>query len=90
MAKIIVYNNDTDRMEIFHRGENEAMPYNQDATLTVGEFRGSSASPTLWTTKRAMEAWNATRRAYGAAIPLRYAFKRPYEGGHASQSQHSS
>ncbi|MDR3344519.1 MAG: peptidoglycan-binding protein [Oscillospiraceae bacterium] len=88
MAKIIVYNNDTDRMEVFHRAENEPMPYNEGGTLTVGEFRGKSKSPTLWTTKRVMEAWNATRKAYGAPIPVGYAFRRPWEGGHADQSQH--
>ncbi|MDR0883269.1 MAG: peptidoglycan-binding protein [Oscillospiraceae bacterium] len=88
MAKIIVYNNDTDRMEIFHRAENEPMPYNTGGSLLVGEFRGSSKSPTLWTSKRAMEAWNRMRQAYGAPIPISYAFKRPYEGGHSAQSQH--
>ena len=51
MAKIIVFNNDLDSMETYYRGENEAMPYNTNRTLTVGEFRGSSKSPTLWTTK---------------------------------------
>lgn len=48
MAKIIVFNNDTNRMETYYRGENEAMPYNTNRSLTVGEFRGSSGSPTLW------------------------------------------
>lgn len=47
MAKIIVFNNDTNRMETYYRGENEAMPYNTNRSLTVGEFRGSSGSPTL-------------------------------------------
>ena len=28
MAKILVYNQDTNLMETFFRGENEAMPYN--------------------------------------------------------------
>ena len=28
MARILVYNNDTNRMETYYRGENEAMPYN--------------------------------------------------------------
>ncbi len=47
MAKILVFNNDTNRMETYYRGENEAMPYVTNRTLTVGEFRGSSGSPTL-------------------------------------------
>lgn len=88
MAKIIVFNNDTNRMETYYRGENEAMPYNTNRSLTVGEFRGSSGSPTLWTTKRAMQSWNATRYLYGAPIPVGFAFKRPWEGGHSNQSQH--
>lgn len=88
MAKIIVYNNDTDRMETYYRGESESMPYNTNGTLKVREFRGSSKSNTLWTEKRAMQAWNTQRYLYGKPIPVGYAFKRPYEGGHGSQSQH--
>jgi len=82
MAKILVYNNDTNRMETYYRGEAEAMPYNTNRTLTVGEFRGSSKSPTLWTEKRAMQAWNSFRYLYGRPIDVGFAFKRPYEGGH--------
>ncbi len=57
-------------------------------TLTVGEFRGSSKSPTLWTSKRTMQAWNSQRYIWGGPIPVGYAFKRPWEGGHSYQSQH--
>lgn len=88
MAKIIVYNNDSNRMETYYRGEQEAMPYVTNRTLTVNEFRGSSNSPTLWTEKRAMQAWNSQRYIYGRPIPVGFAFKRPWEGGHGSQSQH--
>ena len=88
MAKIIVFNNDTDRMEIYYRGEAEAMPYNTGRTLTVGEFRGSSKSQTLWTTKRTMQSWNTQRYIWGGPIPVGFAFKRPWEGGHSNQSQH--
>ena len=88
MAKILVYNNDNNRMETYYRGENEAMPYNTGRTLTVGEFRGSSKSPTLWTSKRAMQAWNTQRYLFGQSIPVGFAFKRPWEGGHGFQSQH--
>lgn len=79
MAKILVYNNDNNRMETYYRGENEAMPYNTGRTLTVGEFRGSSKSPTLWTSKRTMQAWNSQRYIFGAPIPVGFAFKRPWE-----------
>ena len=88
MAKIIVYNNDTDRMETYYKGVLEAMPYNTNRTLTVKEFRGASNSNTLWTTKRTMQYWNSQRRLYGAPIPVGYAFRRSWEGGHTGQSQH--
>ena len=42
----------------------------------------------LWTTTAAMEAWNLTRRRYGSGIPVGYAFKRIWEGGHGTASQH--
>lgn len=88
MAKILVYNNATNRMETYYRGESEAMPYVTGRTLTVREFRGSSNSPTLWTERAAMQAWNSQRYLYGKPIPVGFAFKRPWEGGHGSQSQH--
>lgn len=88
MAKIIIYNNDTDRIEIYYRGEQEPMPYNSNGTLKVREFRGSSKSNILWTTKRTMQSWNSQRYIFGSPIPVGFAFKRTYEGGHGNQSQH--
>lgn len=88
MAKILVFNNDTNRMETYYRGETESMPYNTNRTLRVSEFRGSSKSNILWTDKRTMQAWNSQRYIYGAPIYVGFAFKRPYEGGHGNQSQH--
>lgn len=88
MARILVYNNDTNRMETYYRGENEPMPYNTNGTLKVKEFKGSSRSNTLWTEKRVMQSWNSQRYLYGAPIPVGFAFRRPYEGGHSLQSQH--
>lgn len=88
MAKILVFNQDRNRMETYYRGENESMPYNTNGTLKVKEFRGSSKSNILWTDKRTMQAWNSQRYIYGAPIYVGFAFKRPYEGGHGNQSQH--
>ena len=88
LAKILVYNQDTNRMETYYRGENESMPYNTNGTLKVREFRGSSKSNILWTDKRTMQAWNSQRYIYGAPIYVGFAFKRPWEGGHGNQSQH--
>ena len=88
MATILVYNNDTNRMERYIRGENDWMPYNANGTLKVKEFRGSSKANILWTDKRTMQGWNSQRYIWGAPIPVGFAFKRPYEGGHGTQSQH--
>ena len=88
MAKILLFNNDKDRMETYYRGEAEPMPYNTNSTLKVREFRGASNSNILWTTKRTMQSWNSQRYIFGAPIYVGFAFKRPYEGGHGNQSQH--
>lgn len=88
MTKILVYDENDDKMFTLYRDENSPMPYAYDRTMLVREFRGSSQSPTLYTTVRAMEAWNATRRTYGGPIPIGFAFKRIWEGGHGQQSQH--
>ena len=88
MPKIIIFNNDTNRMETYLRGEADPMPYNANGTLRVREFRGSSKSNILWTTKRTMQSWNSQRYIWGKAIPVGFAFKRTYEGGHGILSQH--
>ena len=82
MAKILVFNNDSNGMETYYRSENDAMPYNSYNTLKIKEFRGSSNSNILWTTKRTMQSWNSQRYIYGKPIYVGFAFKRPYEGGH--------
>lgn len=88
MAKIFVYDAFTNKFLIYNRGENETMPFAYGTSLKVKEFRGSSGSPTLWTTTAAMEAWNLTRRSFGGPIHVGYAFKRIWEGGHGTRSQH--
>jgi hypothetical protein len=88
MANIYVYNYQSNLMEYYTLAESDAMPYNVGRTLTVGEFRGSSRSGTLWTSRRAMEAFNVTRNLWGRPIYVGYAFKRIWEGGHAAMSQH--
>ena len=88
MAKIFVYDPPANQMYTLYRDENDPMPYSYGRTLLVREFRGSSNASVLWTTTTAMEAWNATRRTYGSGIPVGYAFKRIWEGGHGLQSQH--
>jgi len=88
MATVYIFNNNTNAVERYILGENEAMPYAFGRTMTVGEFRARSCSPVLWTSLWAMQAWNNLRSAYGRSIPIGAAFKRIWEGGHAGQSQH--
>ena len=88
MAKILMYNNNSNRMETYYRGLSEAMPYVSNRTLTVREFRANSSSNILWTSLRTMNAWNSFRYVYGRSIYVGFAFKRCWEGGHGNQSQH--
>jgi hypothetical protein len=89
MARVLLYDAYTDKVyEYASLNENDPMPYSYGETLTVREFRGASGSETLWTTTAAMEAWNETRRGYGKPIHVGYAFRRIWEGGHGTQSQH--
>ena len=64
------------------------MPYNRNGTLRIREFRGSSTSNILWTDRRTMESWNNFRTLYGRSIYVGFAFKRCWEGGHGTLSQH--
>lgn len=88
MAKVFVYDQARNRMLRYDLSESDPMPYASNGTLRVREFRGSSRSTVLWTTTRAMEAWNLTRNRYGSPISVGYAFKRIWEGGHGTTSQH--
>ena len=89
MARLLVYDAYENKVYTYSSlSENDPMPYSTGTTLTVREFRGRSNSPVLWTTIAAMEAWNLTRRKYGKGIPVGYAFRRIWEGGHGTRSQH--
>ena len=88
MAKILIYNNNSNRMEIYYRGLLEAMPYITNRTLTVNEFRSNSLSNTLWTSTNTMNSWNQFRNIYGRSIYVGFAFKRCWQGGHSNLSQH--
>ena len=88
MAKLFVYDEYTNKLLTYQLSENDVMPFVYGSTMRLREFRGSSKSPTLWTTIRAMEAWNMPRRSYGRGIHIGYAFKRIWEGGHGTASQH--
>ena len=89
MARLLIYDAYENKVYTYaNLNENDPMPYSTGTTLRVREFRGKSASPTLWTTIAAMEAWNLTRRKYGRGIPVGYAFRRIWEGGHGTRSQH--
>ena len=85
---ILVYNEDTNKIERYNRTLGQPMPYVNNSWLTVKEFRGSSRSTILWTSKRVMRNFYTTRARFGSGIYVGYAFKRIFEGGHSGQSQH--
>ena len=63
MARLLIYDAYENKVYTYaNLNENDPMPYSTLTTLRLREFRGKSASPTLWTTIAAMEAWNLTRR----------------------------
>ena len=71
MARLLIYDAYENKVYTYaNLNENDPMPYSTLTTLRLREFRGKSASPTLWTTIAAMEAWNLTRRKYGRGIPV--------------------
>lgn len=72
MAKILVYNPSTNRMETYYRSLNSQMPYAQH--MSVKEFKSNSKSDVLWTDKRAMQAFNTTRARFGKPIDIRLCF----------------
>lgn len=86
--KVLVYNNDTNRMETYYKNLNDPMPYSNDRYLTVNEFKGSTKSDVIWTDKRTVEAFNNLRKTYSLPIRVGYGFKRIGEGGHSNMSQH--
>lgn len=89
LARVLIYDAFENQIYTYENlNESDPMPYSANNTLTVREFRGASGSPTLWTTTAAMSAWNLTRRTYGAPIHVGYAFRRIWEGGHGTRSQH--
>ena len=88
MAKLFVYDAFNNRFFTYNLNENDPMPYSYGSTLKLREFRGASGANVQRTTTAAMEAWNLTRRTYGKSIPVGYAFKRIWEGGHGTISQH--
>ncbi len=88
MPKILIYNNDTNKIETYTRELSDPMPYIDGRVLTVREFRGSSNSDIMWTTKYFMRSFNQFRKLWGSPIYIGYAFKRIWQGGHAGMSQH--
>ena len=59
MARLLIYDAYENKVYTYaNLNENDPMPYSTGTTLRVREFRGKSASPTLWTTIAAMEAFN--------------------------------
>ena len=51
MARLLIYDAYENKVYTYtNLNENDPMPYSTLTTLRLREFRGKSASPTLWTT----------------------------------------
>lgn len=74
MAKILVYNPSTNRMETYYKSLRSHMPYAQ--YMSVKEFKSNSKADVLWTDKRAMQAFNTTRTRFGKPIDIRVRFQK--------------
>ncbi len=85
---VLIYNEDTNKIERYNRNLGDPMPYVNNKYLTLKEFKSNSSTNILWSTKKTMQAFNTTRVRFGGGIYVGYAFKRIFEGGHTSQSQH--
>ncbi len=85
---IYVYDEVTQKIQRYNKNLTDQMPYIKNKYLSVKEFRGSSNSNVLWTSKQTMEAFNKFRAKWGSPIYVGFAFQRITRGGHASQSQH--
>ena len=62
MARLLIYDAYENKVYTYaNLNENDPMPYSTGTTLRVREFRGKSASPTLWTTIAAANTAAASR-----------------------------
>jgi hypothetical protein len=86
--RILVYNNQTKRIDKFDRDLDDPMPFTTDHYLKVSEFKSNSTSSVVWSDRRFLETYDRFRRYYGKPIYIGYCFKRIWEGGHGPQSQH--
>lgn len=62
MKKIYVYNNDNKALETYYLDGKDAMPYNENKTLTVDEF--APESNLAWTTSDSMKSYNKTKKEF--------------------------
>ena len=75
MARLLIYDAYENKVYTYaNLNENDPMPYSTGTTLRVREFRGKSASPTLWTTIAAMEACGPWRAATAPAASTTRAY----------------
>ena len=65
MARLLIYDAYENKVYTYaNLNENDPMPYSTGTTLRVREFRGKSASPTLWTTIETTDCANKKEYAW--------------------------
>lgn len=85
---VYVYDEITKSIKKYNKKLTDQMPYIKNKYLSVKEFRGSSKSNVIWTSKQTMESFNKFRAKWGKPIYVGFAFQRITRGGHTNQSQH--
>lgn len=88
MLQVLVYDTVNQVFESFDREPEEPMPYLPKGGMTAGEFRGSSRSSLMWTTREFLETFRRFREQADTPIKVCSAFRRIWEGGFSNQSYH--
>jgi len=85
---VFVYDHHRRDWEEYRMHRQEPMPYVRFGSLTVESFCSGSHSNVCWSDRRTLESYDALCRAWGAALPVFYGFRRLDEVVHLGQSQH--
>lgn len=78
--RILIYNDQTDKMETYSLRCSDNMPYTACCRFTVGEFMRNSHSRTIgWSTRRFLKSTDELVRRYGQKPRVSRAFRRAWD-----------
>ncbi len=79
MNELLIYHQNTGKIESMELEDNQSMPYMEAGKLTVGDFKIGSTSPILWTTREVLTKIDQT---FTSAFKPLSGFCRVYEMPH--------